>query len=285
MITPVTNSTKKLLLGGCTLFLCSVLLQPTGFAQQKTAPADQLATASADSVSPYPEYEADLKSLRDEFRKAGYTMTSLLQDSRFKIHKTIDERFRGSAERTTPTLEEYKDILDFDEKVVQGVQFLKEHSGPLQKAQQQYGISKYIITAIIGVESKYGDVLGSYNPFNVYVSMAVVDYRADFAKAQLKELLEFANRKNIDVFTLKSSYAGAMSPAQFIPYSVNKWWVGSDIFDMDNSIMSVANYLAYFQERTEDLRTSVLRYNPSGLYADTILDLADTIKAEADLSE
>lgn len=278
MITPVTNSAKKLLLGGYTLFLCSVFFQPPGFAQQQTTPAEQLATASADSISPYPEYEADLKSLRDEFRKAGYTMTPLLQDSRFKIHKTIDERFRGSAERTTPTLEEYKDILDFDEKVVQGVQFLKEHAGQLQKAQQQYGISKYIITAIIGVESKYGNVLGSYNPFNVYVSMAVVDYRADFAKAQLKELLEFTNRKKIDVFTLKSSYAGAMSPAQFIPYSVNKWWVGSDIFDMDNSIMSVANYLAYFQERTEDLRTSVLRYNPSGLYADTILDLADAIE-------
>jgi membrane-bound lytic murein transglycosylase B len=40
----------------------------------------------------------------------------------------------------------------------------------------------------------------------------------------------------------------------------------------------VGNYQAYFQERTNNLRTSVLRYNPSDLYADAILDLADAIK-------
>jgi membrane-bound lytic murein transglycosylase B len=42
--------------------------------------------------------------------------------------------------------------------------------------------------------------------------------------------------------------------------------------------MSVGNYLAYFKERTNSLRTTVLRYNPSDLYADTILDLADAIE-------
>jgi membrane-bound lytic murein transglycosylase B len=159
-----------------------------------------------------------------------------------------------------------------------GVEFLHTHEEQLKKAEQEYGISRHLITAIIGIESQYGQVLGSYNPFNVYVSMIAVDYRADFASAQLKELLEFTERKGIDVFTLKSSYAGAMSPAQFIPYSVNKWWVGDDIFDMNNSIMSVGNYLAYFKERTNSLRTTVLRYNPSDLYADTILDLADAIE-------
>ena len=108
--------------------------------------------------------------------------------------------------------------------------------------------------------------------------MMAVDYRADFAEAQLKELLEFVNRKEIDVFTLKSSYAGAMSSAQFIPYSVNKWWVGNDIDDIDNSILSVANYLAYFKERTNSLSTAVIRYNPSTLYRDAVLDLADALE-------
>src|SRR5690625_3083042 len=120
------------------------------------------------------------------------------------------------------------------------------------------------------------------NPFNTYVSMYAVDYRADFAEAQLLELLQFTQRHNIDIFELKSSYAGAMSFAQFIPYSLNKWFIGDDIFDMNNNIMSIANYLAYFQERTNNLRTSVLRYNPSGLYADAVLDLADALQEGID---
>lgn len=239
------------------------------------------AQSNPDSVSYTDQYRQELSGLTSEFENQGYDLSTLMDDKRFELYGEIDQRFKGSAERTTPTLEEYKQILDFDKKVTHGVQFLKEYSIQLQKAEKEYGIPKYIITAIIGIESKFGEVLGDYNPFNVYVSMAVVDYRADFAKAQLKELIEFTNRKQIDVFTLKSSYAGAMSSAQFIPYSLNKWWVGNDIFDMDNNIMSVANYLAYFKERTNSLRTSVLRYNPSGLYADTILDLAAEIEAEA----
>lgn len=104
--------------------------------------------------------------------------------------------------------------------------------------------------------------------------MYAVDYRADFAKAQLKELILFVNRNEIDVFELKSSYAGAMSFAQFIPYSLNKWFVGDDIFDMNNNIMSIGNYLAYFKERTGSIERSVFRYNPSQQYTDAVLALA-----------
>ncbi len=239
------------------------------------------AQSKSDSVTQAAQYRQELSQLSSKFENQGYDIRTLINDNRFEIYEGIDQRFKHSAERTTPTLEEYKEILDFNEKVRQGVEFINQHSKQLKKAEKEYGVSKYIITAIIGIESKYGTVLGRYNPFNVYISMAVVDYRADFARAQLKELLEFANRKKVDVFKLKSSYAGAMSPAQFIPYSVNKWWVGSDIFDMNNSIMSVGNYLAYFLKRTDGIRTTVLRYNPSSLYADTVLDLASEIESEA----
>ena len=231
-----------------------------------------------DTLSAEQKFQEKLSALTQEFERDGYEIELLLRDERFEVYESIGNRFRNSAERTTPTLNEYKKILDFDTKMNKGVEFLHTHEEQLKKAEQEYGISRHLITAIIGIESQYGQVLGSYNPFNVYVSMIAVDYRADFANAQLKELLAFTQRKNIDVFTLKSSYAGAMSPAQFIPYSVNKWWVGDDIFDMNNSIMSVGNYLAYFKERTNSLRTTVLRYNPSDLYADTILDLADAIE-------
>lgn len=249
------------------LFSALLILMPVLAAAQQTK-----------TDAPAESYKEELDALAREFAQDGYHIDRLMQDERFELYDTIGDRFRNSAERKAPSLEEYKQILAFEEKIGQGIEFMALHTSQLDKAEEKYGISKYVITAIIGIESKYGEVTGSYNPFNVYVSMAALDYRADFAKAQLRELLEFVNREGIDVHTLKSSYAGAMSPAQFIPYSVNKWWVGEDISDMDNSIMSVANYLAYFKERTGSLSTAVLRYNPSDLYRDTVLDLAEAIE-------
>lgn len=235
-------------------------------------------SVSDDTISNHSKYDQALADLTDIFQKEEYQTAHLFQDERFEIYEEIDQRFKRSAERKSINLEEYKQILGFEEKKRRAVNFMQKHAEQLQKAEQEYGIPKYVITAIIGIESDFGQNIGSYNPFNAYVSMYAVGYRADFAKAQLVELLDFTKRNNIDVFNLKSSYAGAMSSAQFIPYSLNKWFVGDDIFDMDNNIMSVANYLAHFQKRTNNLRTSVLRYNPSGLYADAVLALADEIE-------
>ncbi len=237
-----------------------------------------VSSALDDTASTHSKYSQSLTNLIEIFQEEEYQTAHLFQDERFEIYEEIDQRFKRSAERKSIDLEEYKQILGFEEKKKRAVNFMQEHSDQLQKAEQQYGIPKYVITAIIGIESDFGQNIGSYNPFNAYVSMYAVGYRADFAKAQLIELLDFTKRHDIDIFDLKSSYAGAMSSAQFIPYSLNKWFVGDDIFDMDNNIMSVANYLAHFQKRTNDLRTSVLRYNPSGLYADAVLALANEIE-------
>lgn len=223
----------------------------------------------------YAKYRASLNDLAIHLKKEGLEISSLYNDPRFEIYEKIGDRFRKSAERKSHGIKQYKRILGFDVKSQQILAFIEAHHEQLEKAEDTYGIPKYVISAIIGIESDYGKNIGSYNPFNSYVSMYAVDYRGDFARAQLKELIEFTQRNNIDVFELKSSYAGAMSFGQFIPYSINKWFVGDDIFDMNNNIMSVANYLAYFKERTGSIEKAVLRYNPSSLYTRAVLDLAE----------
>jgi len=72
-----------------------------------------------------------------------------------------------------------------------------------------------------------------------------------------------------------------MSFAQFIPSSLNRWWVGKDLYYMPNNIRSVANYLAYFKNKTGSLETAVLRYNPSSLYQQAVLSLADEVKSRS----
>tara|TARA_R100001143_G_C3361367_1_gene137101 strand:+ start:38111 stop:38875 length:765 start_codon:yes stop_codon:yes gene_type:complete len=215
-----------------------------------------------------------IKQLVDYMKAQNLELESLLTDSRFEIYEGIGDRFKTSAERRTLSLEEYQRILGFNDKRDRIPEFIAIHSDQLKKAESEYDIPATVIAAIIGIESDFGKNIGRFNPLNVYVSMYNEDYRAEFARAQLEELLKFTERKNIDVFELKSSYAGAMSFAQFIPYSINRWWVGDDIFDMNNNILSIANYLAHFKEITGTIEGAVFRYNPSSLYRDAVMALS-----------
>lgn len=225
------------------------------------------------------KYEERLTELSNYLKSEGLDIDEILMDSRFEIYEDIGNRFKNSAEKRTLNLEEYKGVLGFADKKSQISGFIDDNRAQLDKAEAEYGIPKYVIAAIIGIESDFGKNVGKHNPFNAYASMYAVDHRADFAKAQLKELILFVQRHNIDVFELKSSYAGAMAFAQFIPYSLNKWFVGDDILDMDNNIMSVANYLAYFKNITGSVDRAVFRYNPSELYTSAVMALAEEAEA------
>lgn len=212
--------------------------------------------------------------LTKAFEGKGYGFTEKMNDPRFEYYGYIKKKFTGSAEKKIESVDTYKRAIGYDGKKRAIKDFMQTWSAELEAAEEKYGIPKYVIAAILGVESDFGKVKGSYNPFNVYVSMYAEDYRADFAKSQLEELLIFVKKNDLDVFEMESSYAGAMSHAQFIPYSLNRWFVGTELYNMENNIASVANYLAHFYERTGSMEKAVMRYNPSSLYTAAILSLA-----------
>ena len=104
--------------------------------------------------------------------------------------------------------------------------------------------------------------------------MYVKGYRKEFAVSQLAELCKFAKKNNLEIFTLNSSYAGAIGPMQFLPWSLNRWFVGDDVFDMGCAISSVANYLAHFRKKRGSLEKAIFAYNPSKLYCKAVVELA-----------
>ena len=62
---------------------------------------------------------------------------------------------------------------------------------------------------------------------------------------------------------------------QFIPSSLNQWFVGDDVTDMTDTINSVANYLSHFLEKEGTMEKAVHRYNSSNLYVRAVLELAE----------
>jgi membrane-bound lytic murein transglycosylase B len=144
---------------------------------------------------------------------------------------------------------EYKKLLISDRRINRGKQFLLEHQDILLKAQKQFLVPKEIITAILGIESFYGEVTGKYPVLQALVTLAF-DYppRAKFFKSELENFLLLTREEHLDPINIMGSYAGAMSPAQFISssyraYAVDFAGIGSkDLNNIHNVIGSIANY-------------------------------------------
>ena len=147
---------------------------------------------------------------------------------------------------------EYRKILVDEARIKLGVEFWNENIVALSEAEQVYSVAPEIIVAIIGVETRYGKIMGSY-PVVEALSTLAFDYppRAKFFRKELTEFFILTRDQKLDPSNLTGSYAGAMGYGQFIPSSYRAYAVD---FDGDNfkdiwnnkadAIGSVANYFS-----------------------------------------
>lgn len=145
---------------------------------------------------------------------------------------------------------EYRKIFLTRDRINKGVIFWQENRDLLLAVEKEYGVSREIIVAIIGVETFYGKHKGKYRVIDSLATLAFnYPKRAKFFRGELKQFLLFTRELNIDPKSLKGSYAGAMGMPQFIPSSFQAY--AAD-FDKDGKIDiwnnkadifgSVANY-------------------------------------------
>lgn len=168
-----------------------------------------------------------------------------------KRQQTILDAISRPAEKTKPWYA-YREIFLTGRRESEGVDFFKAHRETLYRAQADTGVPAEVIVAIMGVETYYGRIAGSYNVLDALATLAF-DYpaRSPFFTKELKNFLLLAREQGLDPLTLKGSYAGAMGYGQFMPSSYRAYAVdfdGDGLADIWNNpvdaIGSVANYLA-----------------------------------------
>ena len=132
-----------------------------------------------------------------------------------------------------------------------GIVFATKHSDALSKAARDYGVPPEIVTAIIGVETRYGTFTGKYRSLETLATLAFTyPPRADYFTREMEQLFLYARSSNVDVLSLRGSYAGAMGFPQFMPTSARVFAVDFDndgkvdLFDPIDAIGSVGNFLA-----------------------------------------
>ena len=153
------------------------------------------------------------------------------------------------AEKTKPWYE-YREIFLNEKRERQGLEFFAEHRETLARAERETGVPAQVIVAIIGVETYYGRITGSYRVIDALSTLAF-DYpkRSTFFTSELKNYLILTRDQGFDPLELKGSYAGAMGYGQFMPSSYRSYAIDFDddgVIDIWNNpvdaIGSVANY-------------------------------------------
>lgn len=148
----------------------------------------------------------------------------------------------------------YRALFVTPERAREGAIFWRQHQQTLAYASQTYGIPPEIIVAILGVETRYGSVQSHYSAFNTLATLAFAyPPRENYFQTELEQFLLLSRDLTADPLTLKSSYAGALGQAQFMPSSYRLYAVAynhpgyGNLFDNnDDAIVSIANYFHHY---------------------------------------
>ncbi|WP_394130468.1 lytic murein transglycosylase B [Shewanella maritima] len=145
---------------------------------------------------------------------------------------------------------QYYPIFLTDKRLEKGLEFWKENADTIASAAKKYQVDPQIIVAIIGIETFYGGYMGKYKVQDALYTLGFYyPPRANFFRSEFGNLMALVKEEQLDLDSLKGSYAGAMGYGQFIPSSYRHYAVDfSDDGRRDllnnkaDAIGSVANY-------------------------------------------
>ncbi len=123
---------------------------------------------------------------------------------------------------------DYLDILVNDERVQTGRALLARHKATFDRMEKAYGVDRYTVTAIWGVESKYSTMGGDRPVLRSTATLACIGRRQAYFRDEFLSTLEILHRGDVRPEQLKGSWAGAFGPTQFMPTSFKRFAVDFD---------------------------------------------------------
>ena len=225
--------------------------------------------SSAESINERSDVVEFVDELVEEYQFDKNVLNSVLDEA--EVRQDIIDLISKPAERTM-TWDRYRKIFITQKRIQEGIEFANKNRDTLERAQKEFEVPWNIIVSIIGVETSYGQIKGSYPVVDALVTLGF-EYprRASFFRDELKQFFILACEERIQPFDsrdacsisddvnrdspvenirqLVGSYAGAMGIGQFISSSYRRFAIDfdgdrfRDIWNNEiDAIGSVANY-------------------------------------------
>ncbi|MEM7176551.1 MAG: lytic murein transglycosylase [Pseudomonadota bacterium] len=237
----------SLVLSGCTDPADGQTLTPNG---QAARPIARPAQPEGPAVS-FEEWRTGFRQ-----RALAQGITPATFDRAFagvSVNEVVLERDRYQPEFSRP-IWAYLDRAVSDTRIANGRENAARYGARLDAIEARYGVDKNVVLAVWGLESAYGDNMGSIPVIEAMATLAYEGRRRKFAEEQLIAALKILQSGDVTPERMVGSWAGAMGHTQFIPTSYADYAAdfGGDgqrdvwAFDPTDALASTANYLARF---------------------------------------
>jgi membrane-bound lytic murein transglycosylase B len=117
----------------------------------------------------------------------------------------------------TKSIWDYLDILVNDNRLAKGRDILAKYKPQFDAAEKTYGVDRYAIAAIWGIESNYSTQMGDRSVVQSTATLACVGRRQAYFKDEFLTALEILNHGDLRPEQMHGSWAGAFGPTQFMP--------------------------------------------------------------------
>ncbi|KAA2283938.1 lytic murein transglycosylase B [Arenimonas fontis] len=181
--------------------------------------------------------------------------------ARASYRQSIVDAMARPAEAVKPW-KDYRPIFLTGKRIADGRLFLARHREALAKVEADTGVPAEMIVAILGVETSYGSITGSYPVLDALYTLGFFypasgkpeqvereRRRGAFFRDELAQVMRLADEEGLDLASLRGSYAGAMGWGQFMPSSYRAYARDGDgdgrrdLFrSLPDVFASVANY-------------------------------------------
>ena len=134
-------------------------------------------------------------------------------------------------------------------KVYDGLKLYKKEKNIIDKIENEYGVEKELLLALMGIETNFGKYLGKMDIVSSLATLSFDKRRSQFFTEELLILLTLVDKKIINKDILYGSWAGAFGNFQFMPRTIRNYAIDYnenetiELKKTEDSFASAANYL------------------------------------------
>ncbi|MFC7051923.1 lytic murein transglycosylase [Hansschlegelia quercus] len=149
------------------------------------------------------------------------------------------------------TMAQYIDTRVSDTRIQAGRDDYRQWADTLASVERTYGVDRYVVLAVWGMETNYGDSMGGHNVIEALATLACCQQRRpEFFRKELIAALQIVQHGDITPEKMIGSWAGAMGHTQFMPTSYKVYAADGDgdgkrdiWTSVPDALASTANYL------------------------------------------